>query len=163
MGAKKIQDEAEVVRWFEEGRTYEWMSAEYQRKYNIEMTQSAWSNFRRRKGLNRRTVRDDNLIPWAVNPEHRHKYPLMMLRSEARRRAGREMKPLDQIQLANWLKYISGLNAVVHYDPDTVEGFFYVPREASDEDLIRQPERKTTERKAYDQFVPTAIQAQDRG
>jgi hypothetical protein len=36
--------------------------------------------------------------------------------------------------------------AVVHYDPDTEEGFFYVPRQEGDDDLIHRPPSKTTPR-----------------
>lgn len=63
MGRRKIQDESEVIRWFEEGRTYQWMIEEYRRKYDIETVVSMWGNFRRRRGLDRRIVRDDDLIP----------------------------------------------------------------------------------------------------
>ncbi|WP_436739913.1 hypothetical protein [Streptomyces sp. BBFR102] len=146
MGKRKIQDESEVVRWFEEGRTYAWMIAEYKRKYNIDTVPSMWGNFRRRRGLDRRIVRDDELIPWFVKEEHRWAYPLAMLRAEARRRAGKELTETDTSRLGNWLEMLEEENAVVHYDPDTDEGFFYIPREPEDDDLIRRPNRKTTPR-----------------
>jgi hypothetical protein len=38
----------------------------------------------------------------------------------------------------------------VHYDPDTEDGFFYVPRLDSDADIIRKPRIKTTLRMAAD-------------
>ena len=66
----KIQDEAEAIRWIAEGRTYAWIVEEYRRKYAIDTSLSMWSNLRRRKGLDRRIVRDDELIPWAVAPQH---------------------------------------------------------------------------------------------
>ncbi|MFE7463117.1 hypothetical protein ACFU6R_03295 [Streptomyces sp. NPDC057499] len=147
MGAKKIQDEKEVIRWFAAGWTYKEMSDEYERKYNIEMKPSAWGNFRYRKGLDRRIARDDELIPWAVKKEHRQLYPLAMLRVEGRKRAGLEV-PQDKLRrLESWRQMLDEENAVVHYDPDTVDGFFYVPREESDNDIIREPEKKTTERR----------------
>jgi hypothetical protein len=146
MGKRKIQDEQEVIRWFEEGRTYAWMIEEYKRKYNIETVPSMWGNFRRRRGLDRRIVRDDELIPWFVKEEHRWAYPLAMLRAEARRRAGKELTETDASRLNNWLEMLKEENAVVHYDPDTEEGFFYVPRQEGDDDLIHAPEHKTTPR-----------------
>lgn len=146
MGKRKIQDEAEVIRWFEEGRTYAWMIAEYKRKYGIDTVPSMWGNFRRRRGLDRRIVRDDDLIPWFVKEEHRWAYPLAMLRAEARRRAGKELTETDTSRLGNWLEMLEEENAVVHYDPDTDEGFFYIPREPKDDDIIRQPDQKTTPR-----------------
>ncbi|MEU8133224.1 hypothetical protein [Streptodolium elevatio] len=136
----------EVKRWFEEGRTYAWMIEEYERKYHIETTPSMWGNFRRRHGLDRRNVRDDDLIPWAVKIEHRWLYPLAMLRHEARRRAGHTLDEEDQKRLNSWHQMLKEEQVVVHYDPDTEEGFFYVPRLPGDDDIIRRPARKTTKR-----------------
>ncbi|MGW1040054.1 hypothetical protein [Streptomyces sp. NPDC002547] len=146
MPKRKIQDEREVIRWFEEGRTYQWMIDEYRRKYNIETVSSMWGNFRRRKGLDRRITRDDDLIPWAVNEEHRWLYPLAMLRVEARRREGRPLTESDEARLESWKAMLEEQGAVVHYDPDTEDGFFYIPRQEGDDDLIHRPTRKTTER-----------------
>jgi hypothetical protein len=58
MAASTIQDEDEVIRWFSEGRTYAWMSEEYERRYNITTAASVWADFRRRKGPSRRVVPD---------------------------------------------------------------------------------------------------------
>jgi hypothetical protein len=151
MGARKIQDEQEVIRWFEEGRTYDWMIQKYREKYNIETVPSMWGNFRRRRGLARRIARDDELIPWEVKREHRWDYPIMMLRQEARKRAGFELTDEQEHGLAAWKRNIEEDGTVVHYDPDTEQGWFYVPRrEGIDVDLIRHPERKTTLRLAAD-------------
>lgn len=146
MGARKIVDDGEVVRWFAEGRTYEWMTSEYLRKYNIEVVPSIWGNFRRSRGLPRRITRDDDLIPWAVRREHRWKYPLAMLRVEARRRAGRPLRQVDQERLESWTQHLASKGVVVAYDPDTSAGFSDVPREDDDTDMIRRPRRKTTQR-----------------
>lgn len=148
MGAKKIVDETEVIRWFEEGKTYAEMAQIYRDKYNIETVPSMWGNFRRRHGLDRRIERNDDLIPWAVEKRHRWAYPLMMLRTEGRRRSGLEVAESMTGRLDRWLETMKKDDTVVHYDPDTDDGFFYVPRrEGVDKDLIRQPERKTTARK----------------
>lgn len=149
MAASKIQDEAEVIRWFEEGRTYAWMSEEYERKYNISTVPSLWGNFRRRKGLTARLVRNDDLIPWAIEEKHRWAYPVAVLRMEARQRAGVELTPTDAGRLAAWKAQLAAGDLVVHYDPETEEGWHYVPRRPGvDLDLIRVPERKTTTRRA---------------
>ncbi|WP_263729944.1 hypothetical protein [Cellulomonas sp. SG140] len=147
----KIVDEGEVIRWFNEGRTYAWMSQEYERKYNIQTVPSMWGNFRRRKGLTRRIVRDDNLIPWHVLEKHRWSYDLAVLRMEARKRAGATLSPDDERRLELWHQRLAEGDLVLHYDPDTEEGFFYVPRRKGvDLDVIREPERKTTQRRAAD-------------
>ncbi|AOQ27079.1 immunity repressor [Streptomyces phage Brataylor] len=150
MPARKIQDEGEVLRWFEEGRTYDWMVEEYRRKYNIETVPSLWGNFRRRRGLPRRIVRDDDLIPWLIKEEHRWLYPLAMLRVEARLRAGAKVSELELSRVTNWKQMLEEEGAVVHYDPDTEDGFFYVPRQPGDEDIIHKPQHKTTPRRRVD-------------
>lgn len=146
MPKRKIVDEGEVIRWFEEGKTYQWMIDEYKRKYHIETVPSMWGNFRRRKGLERRIVRDDDLIPWFVKEEHRWAYPLAMLRAEARRRAGKQLTETDAGRLESWKEMLEEESAVVHYDPETEEGFFYIPRQPEDDDIIHRPPKKTTPR-----------------
>lgn len=144
MGASKIQSEQEIKQWFEEGRTYGWMAEEYQRKYDIEIVPSAFANLRRRRGWDRRITRDDELIPWAVKDEHRWAYPVVMLRVEARQRAGREIRKVDADRLGPWKRELMENGLVVHYDPNTEDGFFYVPaRPGIDTDLIRVPARGT--------------------
>ena len=151
MAAGKIKDEGEIVRWLEEGRTYAWMVEEYDRKYNLQTSPSMFSNFRARRGLERRSARDDDLIPWAVDRRHRWRYPLAMLRYEARRRAGLDIDSDRVAQLNAWVEHLREQGVVVHYDPDTEDGFFYVsPRPGVDTDLIREPERKTTNRRSAD-------------
>lgn len=150
MPASKIVDEQEVIRWFNEGRTYEWMCQEYLRKYNIETVPSLWGNFRRRRGLARRIVRDDSLIPWMVKEAHRWAYPLAMLRTEARVRAGVTLSESDEKRLASWKKMLGEGDLVVYYDPETEDGFFYIPRQPGDTDLIHEPRVKTTMQVAAD-------------
>lgn len=150
MAKRKIQDEQEVIRWFEEGKTYGWMIEEYKRKYGIDTVPSMWGNFRRRRGLDRRIARDDDLIPWEVKEEHRWLYPVAMLRVEARRRQGFTLTEADIARLESWKETLEEEDAVVHYDPDTEEGFFYVRREDGDDDYIHKPKQKTTARKNAD-------------
>lgn len=151
MPATKIVDEQEVIRWFEEGRTYNWMVAEYKRKYDIDTVPSLWGNFRRRRGLERRILRDDDMLPWGMKDEHRWLFPAQMLRAEARRRAGKQLRPGEGKRVDGFIARLKRDNLVVHYDIDTKEGFFYVPaREGIDTDLIRKPERKTTTRPRAD-------------
>ncbi|MBT2544519.1 hypothetical protein J7E99_28425 [Streptomyces sp. ISL-44] len=156
MPASKIVDEQEVIRWFNDGLTYPEMQKLYWDKYQIKTTAPMWSSFRRRRGLDRRNLRADDLLPWRMKEEHRHQYPPIMLRIEARLREeeaalGRGEEPRrpvsdrDKKRLDSWKKGLKadGQDLVVHYDPDTEEGFFLVPRRPEDSDLIRNPPRKT--------------------
>ena len=148
MPAKKIVDESEVRRWFDEGRTHAWMVEQYRDKYGLEVVGSMFGNFRRRRGLDRRSSRDDDLIPWAVEPRHRHQYPVTMLRQEARRRSGLPVTDNYATRLRSWLLDLHDRQQVVDYDPST--GFTYVPRSADDSDIIRRPSRKSTHRRNAD-------------
>jgi len=140
MPATKIVNETEVLRWFEEGRTYAWMSRQYLDKYHLEMGASAWANFRKRRGLDGRIVVDTQLIPWHVKPEHMADYYVRMLRAEARHRAGREVNEADAERLERFRARLLEDDLVVHYDPDLEEGFVLVPRrQGIDLDLIREP------------------------
>ncbi|MYT31763.1 hypothetical protein GTY73_23770 [Streptomyces sp. SID8354] len=139
----KIQDEQEAICWIEEGRPYSWIVDEYKKKYNIETSPSLWASFRSRRGLKRRTARNTDLIPWTVKEEHWFAYPLAMLRIEARVREGFDLREVDAKRHASWKKFLEEENAVVYYDADTEEGFFYVPREDGDTDIIRQPKQAT--------------------
>jgi hypothetical protein len=105
-----------------EGKTYHWMVAEYLRKYHVQTTVAMFSNFRRRQGLDRRTVRDVDLIPWGVNREHRHLNVLNQLRNEARRRAGDALPDVMIRSLDVWIHNLKNDGLVVHYDPDTELG-----------------------------------------
>ncbi|MFG3223246.1 hypothetical protein ACGF07_00475 [Kitasatospora sp. NPDC048194] len=134
-----VQNEQEAIRWIEEGKDYQWIVEKYLEKYKIQTTTSMWATFRHRRGLKRRLTRNTDLIPWEVKPEHRWAYPVVMLRFEARRRDGKTLKPADQTRLDAWKADREQENTVVYYDPHTEDGFFYVPREPSDTDLVRVP------------------------
>ena len=93
--------------------------------------------------------RDKTAIPWAVKREHRHDYAIIMLRREARRRAGMHLSPEDEYALEGWLRGVRRDGVVLHYDPDTAKGWSYeYPRPGIDTDLIRVPEVATSRRSA---------------
>lgn len=144
-GTRKMVDEGEVRRWIEEeGRTYAWMVDEYARKYDLRVSASMFSEFRATRGLRRRTVRDDDLIPWKMEPHHRHHSIVTNLRTEARIRAGESPENLSYGLRTNWRAFRRKLateDLVFAHDPSTKEGFRLVPRSPRDTDLIRQPER----------------------
>ena len=142
----KIVDRAEVLRWFEEDRSYPWMVEEYRRKYNVETTISMWSEFRSRNGLDRRNVQDDALLPWRLEPEHQMSYIAVMLRSEARRRAGAELAGDYLPRVLSWVNGLQERGKVVNYT--AARGFFEVDRRDGDTDIIRAPGARTGKRRA---------------
>lgn len=141
MSNHKIVNESEAIDWITSGKTYQWMAETHLAKYNVQVSPAAFSNLRRRHGLPGRQVRDEKLIPWKVNREHRYDWPIQMLRLEARRRAGKPLTENEQKDLQGWLNTMQQDGCVVHYQPDTEQGWFYVePRPGIDNDLIREPE-----------------------
>lgn len=73
-------------------------------------------------------TRHDDLLPWRVELEHRGLSDARNLRALGRRREGRPLPPVDEQRLDSWLEKLNEANAVVRYEPDTEEGFFWVPR-----------------------------------
>ena len=88
-----------------------------------------------------RTEMGQSFIPWRpLLAQHRSKYPAKMLRAAARRARGQASAPVTAAQLNQFLRSLDAHGAVVHYDPETPEGFFYVPRRVGiDIGLIRNP------------------------
>lgn len=78
-----------------------------------------------------------DLLPWKIAPEHNNHIDARMLRFEGRRRAGLSLSEAEQRWLDKWKTEMQEAGAVVHYERDTDEGFFWVPREAEHgDDLI---------------------------
>ena len=139
MPRNKLQNRPEAIAWLREGHTYAWCVEQHLTKYNVKTSLGLWAKLRQQAGLDRRIVRDEGLIPWSVKEEHRWAYPLVMLRFEAKRRAGKPVTEQQAAKLDPFLEKLAEQNLVVYYDADTEEGFFLVPREESDVDIIRQP------------------------
>src|SRR5512139_308063 len=88
-----------------------------------------------------RTATDESAIPWhPIRPEHRSRYLVRMLRAAARRDRGEASAPVIEAQLDKFLEQAEKMDFVVHYDPDTNEGWFRVERRPGvDKGLIRDP------------------------
>lgn len=77
--------------------------------------------------------------------------PVIMLRVDARRRAGLSLDEDKAKRLESWRAMLETQGAVVHSDPDTADGFSYIPRGPGDKDIIRKPPTKTTQRRNADE------------
>jgi len=79
-------------------------------------------------------------VPWKLKPEHRHANAARLLRSQARKEQGLPIGPSLQKQLERWIAGLLIENEVIHYHPETREGFWRVPRrEGIDEWYVREP------------------------
>lgn len=136
----KMQDLEEFRRWHAEGQTYAWMVEEYKRKYNIETSVAMFTNFATRLGLPKRSRKARiSALPWVVKEEH-NIMELTMLRLVARQAEGMSIPVSAGPKLAAWKEFLTEKNWVVHYEPDTDEGFFYVDaRPGIDTGFVRVP------------------------
>jgi hypothetical protein len=110
-------------------------------RHRIDVTPEAISMFRARHGLEAVQPEHLDLLPWAIKVHgHRHKYVAQRLRSVSRQRAGKDMTESDLRLNSRWLAQLAENDAVVHYDGDTEQGWWYVPRrDGIDLDIIRNP------------------------
>ena len=86
----------------------------------------------------------NSIRPWQVKAEHCGSEIDQRLYEFAQRRSG---QPLSEEQAATLDAFLARLDRerkVVHYDPDSVNGWLLVPRQPSDDadSIIRQPRRK---------------------
>lgn len=110
------------------------------REDGVDVTRAALSMFRKRHDLPRLRARYDTLIPWTVRAEHANLFMAKMLRTEGQIRAGKEIPESTAAQHAAWRRRLEEADAVVHYDGETAEGWWLVPRRHGiDKGLIRDP------------------------
>lgn len=142
MVKRKVPDRNTLQRWVEQGLTHEEMAHEIERLTHEPITRAAVSQALQREGLsdNEPRQRYRHEIPWRVRTEHLHAYPIRMLRLLGRRNAQTPLNRNENARLDSWLAKLAQDDLVVAYDPDTLEGFFYVDRE--DEDPEDVPVRR---------------------
>jgi hypothetical protein len=93
-----------------------------------------------RAGLTKR-IRYSDALPWErIRVEHNGHYAAQMLRAGARIEAGQEVSQDLSDRYESWKARLDSEDAVVHYDPDTADGFFYVKRRKGiDKGMVRSP------------------------
>lgn len=69
-----------------------------------------------------------DLIPWVVRSEHQMALDARRLRALGKRNRGEKVPKVESKGLDNWLAELDRMNAAIYYNPDTVEGFFWVER-----------------------------------
>jgi len=83
-------------------------------------------------------------VPWhPIKPEHRDRFLAKMLRAAARSDRGLTNAPPIEQRLRRFLRSADQEDFVIHYDPDTPDGFYRVPRRPGiDLWLVRDPHRR---------------------
>jgi hypothetical protein len=130
---------AELERYLREGLTQQQVADAWEEKTNIRVSRSTIGMAIARYGLEppRTRQRYEETLPWRISMEHRMHNDARMLRAEARRRRGLALPEKTKRLLTKWRQALDEAEAVVVYDPDTAEGFHWVPRRESDDDIIR--------------------------
>lgn len=144
---RKMPSDSVLERWVEEGLDHHQIQDRIKRETGEDVALSSVSGHLSRIGLTNR-VRYDDYIPWGrISVDHNHAYQLTMLRIGARIEAGKDVRPMDRNRFENWAAQLKESGAVVHYEYDSPEGFYYVKaRPGKDTGLVRVPDKPKTKR-----------------
>jgi hypothetical protein len=139
MGERKIPDMGELEAWLRSGLTPKEASDRYTAR-GLQITPNAIAVLRHRRGWPKTNLDHSGLVPWVVEIQHRKLFDHKMLLAESSRRQGRPLSDRDAMLLENWKRRLDEQGAVIHYQADTEQGWWPVPRRAGvDHDLIREP------------------------
>ena len=136
-----VPDKTQMEAYLRAGLSQAQIARQYEEDTGIRVSRAAIGMAINRYGLssNKPSFRYEDLLPWHLKPEHTMHTEARLLRLEARRRRGLPLSETDLKWLDSWLKEMREQNAVVTYNPDTEDGFFWVERTAEDNDIIRRP------------------------
>lgn len=123
------------------GMTQQQMVEAWEEESGIKVSRSAIAMAMMRLGVDAAKPRPryEDTLPWHVLDEHKYNSQARLLRLEGRRRKGGKLTKRELQWLTTWRRELESHNAVVMYDPATEEGFHWVPRLESDDDIIRRP------------------------
>lgn len=135
-----LPDRTELRRMRDSGMTHQQIADEVERRTGQRVTRNAVTMAMARHGLSGNPTRYSEEIPWRVRQKHERHYALAMLRLYARTRRGVKLNRDQTQRLDSWLGQLRENDRVVYYEPDSPDGFYYVPRQAEDGDnIIRRP------------------------
>lgn len=125
----------------ERGMTQHQMVDEWERESGMRVSRSAIAMAMQRADIPAAKPRPryEDMLPWHVRGEHRLNAQARLLRLEGRRRKGGHLTDRELHWLTTWREELAAANAVIVYEPDTEEGFFWVVRTGADSDIIRRP------------------------
>jgi hypothetical protein len=123
------------------GMTQVQMVAAWEKESGVRVSRSAIAMAMHRHGVEAAKPRPryEDTLPWHVLDEHKYNSQARLLRLEGRRRKGGKLNDKELHWLTTWRRELEAHNAVIMYDPDTEDGFHWVTRQASDDDIVRRP------------------------
>lgn len=137
-----VPNKTQMRRYLEQGLSQAGIVEQYERDTGIRVSRSAIAMAIGRYELksSRPRPRYMETVPWKVEPVHRDHNDARMLRLEGRRRSGGSLSAKELRILEGWLDLLRERNAVITYEPKSKKGFFWVPREEHDDDIVRRPD-----------------------
>jgi hypothetical protein len=87
-----------------------------------------------------------DILPWEIDEAHKATAIMERFRSIVKKKKGAALRPDEELLLNRWLKDLEANELVVAYHPEapansasTKGGFYYVPKTADDDWIIRRP------------------------
>lgn len=136
---KKIIPDYKVKQLLRAGKTHQEIVDVLFREDNISVTPQAISAWAKRNGIDVES-RNRTGYPWRIAPEHRQMLPVRVIQWYNRREAGEKLPAGAERRLNAALKKLQENDAVFHYDADTPEGWWTVPRQPGDHPVYRDLE-----------------------
>ena len=132
-------DDTLKAMW-ESGMTQEQIAQAIAERTHYAVSRSAVSVALSRAGLTKR-VRYTSTLPWKLKQEHSDSYDAYMLRLAGRIEQGKPLSDDEQRRFDSWTRRLAEAGCVVHYEPRSKQGFWWVPRrEGVDTGYIRRPD-----------------------
>lgn len=128
----KVPPKNVLERWLKQGYTQQDMADMTLAEFGDRVSRSAIGNALVRYGLAGEGRRFEKEVPWPINASHATAYPLRMLRLLGRRNAGIDLSDHEERTLDAWLENLRTDRLIVAYDPDDLQGFFYIDAEHKD-------------------------------
>ena len=126
----KVPNKTQLRHYLEKGMTQQQIVDAWEAESGHRFSRSSIAMAIERYNLNSAHPRPTytEMLPWTIRTEHRNHMDARMLRLEGRRRAGVSLSEREQRWLDQWKADLERAGAVVHYERDTEEGFWWVPR-----------------------------------
>jgi hypothetical protein len=135
----RVPNKTQLRRYLSRGLTQQEIVDEWEAASSHRVSRSAIAMAIERYGLKSAHPRPTypELLPWIIREDHRQHIDARMLRLEGRSRSGQKLSQHEQRWLDQWKHDLERAGAVVHYERDADEGFFWIARTAEHgDDLI---------------------------
>ena len=141
-GVLSTPDKTWLRRHAQVGLTQKQMVDAWEKESGVRVSRSAIAMAMHRHGVEAAKPRPryEDMLPWHVLDEHKYNAQARLLRLEGRRRKGGSLNSKELQWLTTWRRELEAHNAVVVYDPATDDGFHWVERAETDDDIVRRPQ-----------------------